>query len=824
MVKISDLNLDETSGLYVEDTMKTRAKKILDIAGVFIVLLDRRGCIQFINRRASEILGIPVSDAVGLNWFDNYIPSEKKQVIEVFNQIMKGQLDPYEYNENPIITCKGVRMFQWHNAILRENNGEISGSISSGIDITERLEYEKKYRRLFEESNDAVIIHTLQGDILDVNERAEELLGYNKDELVHIKLPHLHSGEEKILAKKVENLKERGSARFENKFTRSDGSILDVEISSRIVDPENHIFQSIIRDNSIRKKYEQRLQSIHKHSTLMATAGSLDEIADIINQTLENVIGFSRGSFSVIEGNELCHKYVWHMNGVKLLRLPLDGPGITVRAARTGDSQLIPDVDLDPDYFTADPDRKNRTRSELAIPIKTSDAVLGLINLENPVVNSFTIEDQKLLEIYSVYVASAIGRLKEDAKKQKYSDRLEALHQHLSTLNTAQTEEAVIENTLELLADVLGFENISYIKVLDSSIKVFATKAWKSESLMDFEIPLDGIGITVNAAVSGEIQLVNNVREEPDFARPPGLPSYQPATELVVPVKVDERVVALIDVYSERVAAYSNDDVKILEIFAEHVAVAFRRLQYLEHIKDMHEQHNVQLSNSYQRVSSMVRHDLRNPLSSINLAVDFLKKNPDSTENMYELIEKNIKYAHNIMEDWRHQTLTGELKIDGVNISDMVNNVMNASVHNEDIIIETDISQGLEFRIDKNRFERVLGNLVKNALEAMPEGGSLSIESYREGDTLQVIMSDSGVGMSEEVMNQIFTPFFTTKPDGMGLGLAYCKQAVEAHNGIITVDSEEGKGTKFLIQIPESDSQQNGHTIDNQVQEIRTVN
>ena len=650
------------------------------------------------------------------------------------------------------------------------------------------------------------------------------MFGYCKDELLNLKLPQLHPEDEKTLAKKILKLKETGSARFETTFIRSDGSILDVDVSSRVVDPENNIVQSIIRDNAIRKKYEQKLQSIHKHSTLMATAGSLDEIANIIYQTLENVIGFSRGSFSLIEGNELCHKYVWHMDGVKLLRLPLDGPGITVRAARTGEPQLIHDVDLDPEYYTADPNRKNRTRSELAIPIKTSDVVLGLINLENPVVNSFTVEDQKLLEIYSVYVASAIERLKEDAKKQKYSDRLEALHQHLSTLNTAQTEEAIIETTLELLADVLGFENISFIKVLDSSIRVIATKAWQFESLMGFELPLVGIGITVNAANSGEIQLVNNVREEPDFARPPGLPSYQPTTELVVPVKVDKRVVALIDVYSEKVAAYSNDDVKILEIFAEHVAVAFMRLQYLEHIKEMHEQHNVQLSNSYQRVSSMVRHDLRNPLSSINLALDYLKKKPESTDKMYELIEKNIKYAQNIMEDWRHQTLTGELQINTVNISDMVNNVVNASIHQEDIIIKTDISNRLEFKLDKNRFERVLGNLVKNAIEAMPEGGRLSIESYQKGNILHVIVSDSGVGMSEEVMNQIFTPFFTMKAHGMGLGLAYCKQAVEAHEGSITVYSDEDRGTKFLIQIPEREPTQRDNMIDNQVQDIRSVN
>ena len=103
---------------------------------------------------------------------------------------------------------------------------------------------------------------------------------------------------------------------------------------------------------------------------------------------------------------------------------------------------------------------------------------------------------------------------------------------------------------------------------------------------------------------------------------------------------------------------------------------------------------------------------------------------------------------------------------------------------------------------DSNKLQRVFVNLIKNAFDAMQNGGQLEITTVYNNDTLDFIFSDSGYGMSEAVLQNIFTPLFTTKAKGMGLGLAICKRLVEAHEGKIAVESVINKGTKFIVSLP----------------------
>jgi len=97
---------------------------------------------------------------------------------------------------------------------------------------------------------------------------------------------------------------------------------------------------------------------------------------------------------------------------------------------------------------------------------------------------------------------------------------------------------------------------------------------------------------------------------------------------------------------------------------------------------------------------------------------------------------------------------------------------------------------------------RILGNLVSNAVQAMPQGGKLSITAQKELNDIVIKVRDTGVGIPEHAKPELFTPLFTTKSRGQGFGLAVCKRLVEALNGSITFWSEEGKGTEFTVQLP----------------------
>ncbi|MCK4702177.1 ATP-binding protein, partial [Candidatus Bathyarchaeota archaeon] len=105
-------------------------------------------------------------------------------------------------------------------------------------------------------------------------------------------------------------------------------------------------------------------------------------------------------------------------------------------------------------------------------------------------------------------------------------------------------------------------------------------------------------------------------------------------------------------------------------------------------------------------------------------------------------------------------------------------------------------------RVDRTKLTRVIDNLINNAVEAMPQGGKLTLETRVEGDEYVIMVGDDGEGVSEDDLSMIFRPFFSTKETGMGLGLTYCKEVVEAHGGSIGVASEKAVGTVVTIRLP----------------------
>ena len=242
-------------------------------------------------------------------------------------------------------------------------------------------------------------------------------------------------------------------------------------------------------------------------------------------------------------------------------------------------------------------------------------------------------------------------------------------------------------------------------------------------------------------------------------------------------------------------------DKQLLELLANHVSSALERISSQTNLMEMRKRHSVELVEGVQRVSSMVRHDLRGPLQTIMNAAYLLEKNPETIEEMRALINASVKHANEIMEDWKSQGISEELTLSETDIRTIIEVTLKTSL----ITGEVKVSQNVESRVlslDRIKTRRVLDNLIRNAVEAMPEGGALSIEGRVDGDDYVLEVKDTGAGISGEGLSKLFTPYYSTKPDGMGLGLAFCKRAVEAHGGSINVESKVGEGTTFTIKLP----------------------
>jgi two-component system sensor kinase FixL len=207
------------------------------------------------------------------------------------------------------------------------------------------------------------------------------------------------------------------------------------------------------------------------------------------------------------------------------------------------------------------------------------------------------------------------------------------------------------------------------------------------------------------------------------------------------------------------------------------------------------------------QVAAMVGHDLRNPLTGISGAAYYLKMKLGANaekkmKEMLEIIEKNIQYSNKIITDLMDYSREIRLELTETTPKSIITESISLVQVPEKVQLTDSTQNEPRIRIDVDRMKRVFANFIKNAVEAMPQGGELAISSRVSGSDVEFTFIDTGVGMANEVLEKIWTPFFTTKAKGMGLGLPICKRIVEAHQGKISVESIVGEGTTFTITIP----------------------
>jgi len=206
-------------------------------------------------------------------------------------------------------------------------------------------------------------------------------------------------------------------------------------------------------------------------------------------------------------------------------------------------------------------------------------------------------------------------------------------------------------------------------------------------------------------------------------------------------------------------------------------------------------------------MATQVGHDLRNPLTSIKGATYYLKmdKNIKLDKNaikMLDTIDDSIAYSDKIITDLLDFSQEIKLKPVRKTVKEIVADALSSIKVPKKVNVIDSTKSKSTIHADSRLIRRALHNVFINAFGAMPHGGTLKIESKEEDENVSISIRDSGVGMPKKVIEKLFTPFFTTKAKGGGLGLAICKRIVEAHGGSISVESRKGKGTCVTIILP----------------------
>ncbi len=316
--------------------------------------------------------------------------------------------------------------------------------------------------------------------------------------------------------------------------------------------------------------------------------------------------------------------------------------------------------------------------------------------------------------------------------------------------------------------------------------------------------------ITVNKAFCDNLHIDKQVALGSNFNALEGLPHASIIRD-VVSKSLEKRKKAEIEI-EHNSQTYQISTFPLIE----GETASNRLLVMIQNVTDLRlaEQQVLQASKmaAIGQLAAGVAHEIRNPLGLIRNYIYFLKKTEDVSIEMrdksFEQIESAVEQASQIIDNLLNFSRISDNRITTVNmfayLKDMIE-LNHKVMEKRDVIYRIDIDPNLNWAILEESLKSLLINLISNSVDAMPEGGRLTLSGWTQNDRLILTCQDTGIGMSEQDKDKIFNPFFTTKQtgEGTGLGLYIAYNQIQKMNGSITVESTQGVGTTFRIELPQ---------------------
>jgi signal transduction histidine kinase len=349
---------------------------------------------------------------------------------------------------------------------------------------------------------------------------------------------------------------------------------------------------------------------------------------------------------------------------------------------------------------------------------------------------------------------------------------------------------------------VFDYHTVTFHLVEGNSLLLLGTRG---APVVEMIMPLTGSGITTKAARESQSILVFDVSSCTEFVRG----GTDALSELAVPALLEGETIAVLNVESTELNDFTEDDRKLLETLAYHVAFAFNRIK----TKTLQEQEDTEkrkrldyalgVLDNAERANTLVTRDLQRSILSILNATGILRLQPDMLPKAIEAISEKADQAHKVSELIRESIAESTNIMDFVEVNQSVRNIIEKNKFPRNIRLKTQYDESLLIiEMDIDHFSRIMNNLLLNAAEAMTGGGSLGIKVAAKNDQVVIDVSDTGEGIPEPRWETIFKPFNSTKDGHSGLGLAFCKNAAETAGGSLSVKSSSSKGTTFRLVLP----------------------
>jgi signal transduction histidine kinase/putative methionine-R-sulfoxide reductase with GAF domain len=599
---------------------------------------------------------------------------------------------------------------------------------------------------------------------------------------------------------------------------------------------------------------EECSRALNSYGGKVNAAKTLDQVYEWTLDAMEKVLGFNHASFLIVENGVIRSGHQRGYRSPEDFELPLDGSkgGVTVRAAATRKTVLLPDISADKLYVPWSRDCPT-DRSELAVPVVAEDEVLGVLNVESEELNGFDERDAMMLEVLASHAATALVNIKHRNELEKRNAQQASLMkcsaEMIHSVDLRQRLQAILDAVRGLGWGRVVISLVNEKFEITRAEDVVASGLTEEERLYLWEHRKAGhiweerLGSQFERFKMGEFYYLpwsdSFVREK--FSQGVVLShlsqkqmfDWDPDDLLYAPLRLaNGRIVGIMSIDDPADGRRpTRDSLAAFELFLYQAAVAIenaRLIQQLNEAKNEIQGYAGQLEEKVKErtrelveaqllraqrlaaigeLAGMVGHDLRNPLTGIAGATYYLKMKLDEKLNgkereMFETVEKAIAYSNKIINDLLEYSREIRLELFEVEPQTLLADALSLMKVPPDVAVIDQMGTEPRLKVDKERMRRVFVNIIKNALDAMPNGGKLTVKSERDGDNVTFSFSDTGTGMSKEVLDKIWSPLFTTKAKGMGFGLPICKRIVEAHGGKISIASAVDKGSTFTITLP----------------------
>ena len=492
----------------------------------------------------------------------------------------------------------------------------------------------------------------------------------------------------------------------------------------------------------------------------------------------------------------------------KALRLKV-GEGLTGWVARHGQLARVGDVSKDPRYIMA----KENVCSELAVPLEVGGMLRGVLNVDSDRLDAFSAEDERLLRDLALPAAQVIQNTwlyEQIRQKARLFETLVSISQTInSTLNLDDVLNVITREACHLmdgkLSSLLMLDDAR--EWLDLRSSYGAGEAYINKPHLAVEDSLLGTVVRRKKPLQVENVQLSTRYQHVEVARQEGLISL-----LSVPLIYAGKCTGTLNVYTAQQHSFSNEEIRILAALAEFSGIAIEKARLYERIVDIEEQlRQSEKLSALGLLAAEVAHEIRNPLTVIKMlfhSLDLQFPGSDPRARDVEVMRERIDQLNKSVEQILSFARTAEPELAPAALNSVVEDLallVRHKLKNQGIKFVLQLEPDLPpVRADSAQLNQALLNLVLNAIEAMPQGGTLTIQTgFAPDKHLRLELKDTGTGMTAEQQAGAFRSLLqTTKKRGTGLGLAIVSKIIEAHHGQISITSEPNQGTSFRILLP----------------------